>query len=62
MDRDDWWITRFKDNRVIGILNELRDLIDDCDDPEIVHKLRGSLGLGFTNFCSEKERQLRGDI
>lgn len=61
MTGDDWWITRFNDNRVIGILRELRDMIEDCEDPEIVHKLRSSLGLGFVNYCAEKERELRAD-
>lgn len=59
MDSNDWWITRFKDNRVIGILNELRDTIEDCEDPEIVYKLRGTLGKGFVNFCCQKEDKLR---
>lgn len=60
MERDDWWITRFNDNRVKGILQELHYLIETCDDPELLHKLRATLNLGFVNFAARKERELRG--
>lgn len=59
MQRDDFWITRITDNRVRGILGDLRDAIADCEDPELMHRLRSTLGLGFTNFAATRERELR---
>ncbi len=59
MEADDFWVARFKDNRVRGLLNELREAIADSQDPETLHKLRGSLGVGFANFAAIRERELR---
>ena len=59
MEADDFWVARFRDNRVRGLLNELREAIAECEDPETLHKLRGSLGVGMANFAATRERELR---
>ena len=62
MERSDWWITRIPDNRVRGLLGELAEAIADCDDPEILYRLRSSLSIGMTNFASRRERELRSKL
>lgn len=59
MEADDFWLTRIRDNRVRGLLNELREAIVECEDAELVYKLRSTLGIGFTNFAARRERELR---
>lgn len=59
MEVNDWWIDRFKDNRIRGILSELRDAIDECENENELHKVRSSLQAGFCNFAARRERELR---
>jgi hypothetical protein len=42
-----------------GLVAELADAINDCDDAELLHLLRGTLKLGLANFAALKEDELR---
>lgn len=59
MQRDDFWIVRFHDNQMRGILQELHAAIEACDDADLLHKLASSLRLGFSNYASKREREIR---
>ena len=59
MKGDDFWLTRIRDNRVRGLLSELAEAINDCDDPDLLHLLKGSLRLGLANHAALKEDELR---
>jgi hypothetical protein len=56
---DDFWLTRIRDNRMRGLLAELADAINDCEDAELLHLLKGSLRLGLANAAALKEDELR---
>lgn len=58
MERDDFWIARFKDNRALSVLDQLRELIQDCDDPAELRKIETSLKLGLANYASSRRRIL----
>lgn len=59
MQHDDFWITRFRDNRVRGVLQELQFVIEGCDDADTLHKLVSTLHLGFSNYAAQRERETR---
>lgn len=59
MKADDFWLTRIRDNRVRGLLAELAEAINDCDDPDVLHLLKGSLKLGLANHAALREDELR---
>jgi hypothetical protein len=59
MDRNDFWIDHIQDNRIRGLLGELAEAIEDCEDADTLNRLRSSLGKGFTNFAASRERELR---
>lgn len=59
MRHNDFWISRFNDNQVRGILSELHCVIEMCEDPDTLHKLVSTLHLGFSNFAAKRERELR---
>lgn len=59
MERDDFWISHIHDNRIRGLLGELSEAIEECEDADTLNRLRSSLGKGFTNFASSRERELR---
>ena len=59
MKPDDFWLTRIRDNRVRGLLAELAEAIRDCDDPDLLHLLKGWLKLGLANQAALREDELR---
>lgn len=59
MMADDFWLTRIRDNRVRGLLAELAEAISECDDPDLLHLLKGSLKLGLANQAALREDELR---
>lgn len=58
MDRN-FWAGSLGDNRLSGILSDLWDAIDECEDPEKLYKLHRRLTLGFVNHAKGKENELR---
>jgi hypothetical protein len=56
---DDFWIARIRDNRVRGLVAELAEAINDCEDPDLLHLLRGSLRLGLANHAALREDAIR---
>lgn len=59
MKGDDFWIARIRDNRVRGLIAELAEAISDCDDPDLLHLVRGTLRLGLANQAALREDTLR---
>ena len=59
MERDSVWITRFEDNRLKGLLSELREVIEDSDNQVELYKLSSSLRLGFANFAGNKSQEMK---
>ncbi len=58
MDRD-FWAGSLGDNRLSGLVSELWDAIDDCDDPDRLYALHRRLTLGIVNHAKRRENQLR---
>ena len=58
---DDFWVSRIRDNRVRGLVAELADAIGDCDDPDLLHTLRGTLRLGLANAAALREDTIRDE-
>ena len=56
---DDFWVGRLNDNRIKGLLREVEEALEDCNDPDLLHKLIGSFRLGFANLAARRERELR---
>lgn len=63
MNEDDFWIVRFKDNRIFSLFSQIREMIEDCDSPQELSKIESSLKLGMANFASKRRRELsKGEI
>lgn len=58
MERD-FWARSLGDNRLSGLMSELWDAIDDCDDPDRLYALHRRLTLGIVNHVKQKESELR---
>lgn len=58
MERD-FWAGSLGDNRLSGLMSELWDAIDDCDDPDRLYKLHRRLTLGIINHAKRREYELR---
>lgn len=59
MKADDFWLTRIRDNRVRGLVSELAEAIQQTDDPDLLHLLRGTLRLGLVNLAGNREQEIR---
>lgn len=59
MDRE-FWTSPLGDNRLSGLLAELWQAIDDCDDPDRLYRLHRRLTLGVANYARRREKDLRG--
>lgn len=46
-------------HRLSGLMSELWDAIDDCDDPDRLYALHRRLTLGIVNHAKRRESQLR---
>jgi hypothetical protein len=55
----DFWAKSLGDNRLSGLMSELWDSIDDCDDPDRLYALHRRLALGIVNHAKRKESELR---
>ena len=49
MDRE-FWTTSVGDNRLSGLLTELWQAIDDCDDADRLYRFHRRLTLGIVNL------------
>lgn len=58
MDRD-FWAASLGDNRLSGLVAELWDAIEDCDDPDRLYTLHRRLTLGVVNHAKQREDCLR---
>lgn len=58
MDRT-FWATSLGDNRLSGLVSDLWDAIDDCDDADRLNKLHRRLTLGLVNHAKQREALLR---
>lgn len=58
MERD-FWAASLGDNQLSGLLAELWDAIEDCDDPERLYRLHRRLTLGVVNHAKRRESSLR---
>lgn len=58
MDRD-FWAASLGDNRISGLISELWDAINDCDDPDRLNRLHRRLTLGLVNHAKQREALLR---
>lgn len=58
MERE-FWAASLGDNRLSGLLSELWDAIEDCEDPERLYRLHRRLTLGVVNHAKRRENILR---
>jgi len=58
MDRD-FWTASLGDNRLSGLLAELWQAIDDCDDPDRLYRFHRRLTVGIVNHAKRRECKLR---
>ena len=58
MDNLPIWSDRFKDNYYKGIISQLEQLIDECDDWEILSKVGSTLKNGLGGRAINKSREL----
>ena len=58
MDRD-FWIIPFGDNMLSGLLSELWQAIEDCDDPDRLYCFHRRLTAGIVNHAKRREHKLR---
>lgn len=58
MERD-FWAGSLGDNRLSGLMSELWDAIEDCDDPDRLYALHRRLTLGIVNHAKRRESELR---
>tara|TARA_R110002126_G_scaffold21929_12_gene78799 strand:+ start:873 stop:1058 length:186 start_codon:yes stop_codon:yes gene_type:complete len=54
-----YWIECLEDNQMKGILSDLYDAIEQCDDHKKLETLNSSLALGFSNKIKKKIREIR---
>jgi hypothetical protein len=54
-----FWAASLGDNRLSGLMSELWDAIEDCDDPERLYRLHRRLTLGVVNHAKRREGLLR---
>ena len=54
-----FWAADLGDNRISGLLSELWDAIEDCEDADRLYTLHRRLTLGFVNHAKRKEGILR---
>lgn len=54
-----FWAASLGDNRLSGLLADLWDAIEDCEDPERLHRLHRRLTLGVVNHAKRRESSLR---
>lgn len=53
------WSDRFKDNYYKGIFKELEQMIDECEDWEVLSKIGSTLKNGLGGRAINKSRELR---
>lgn len=53
------WSDRFKDNYYKGIIRELEQMIEDCQDWETLSKISSTLKNGLGGRALNKSRELR---
>lgn len=58
MERD-FWTAGLGDNRLSGLLTELWEAIEDCDDPDRLWRFHRRLTLGVVNHAKSRESELR---
>jgi hypothetical protein len=58
MDKE-FWAASLGDNRLSGLLSDLWDAIEDCEDPDRLYRLHRRLTLGVVNHAKRRERTLR---
>lgn len=58
MERD-FWAAPIGDNRLSGLLSELWESIEACDDPERLYAFHRRLTLGIVNHAKQREAFLR---
>jgi hypothetical protein len=55
----EFWAASLGDNRLSGLISELWDAIEDCDDPDRLYRLHRRLTLGVVNHAKRREGKLR---
>ena len=55
------WSDRFKDNYYKGIIQELEQMIDECDDWETLSKIGSTLKNGLGGRALNKSREILND-
>ena len=56
------WSDRFKDNYYKGIIREIEQMIDECEDWETLSKIASSLQNGLGGRAKNKSRELRDEL
>jgi hypothetical protein len=54
-----FWAASLGDNRLSGLMTELWEAIEDCDDPDRLYRLHRRLTLGVVNHAKRREYELR---
>lgn len=60
MDRE-FWVAPIGDNRLSGLLSELWEAIEDCDDPDRLYRFHRRLTMGIVNHAKLRESELRAN-
>lgn len=60
MDRE-FWTASLGDNRLSGLLSELWEAIEECDDPDRLYRFHRRLTAGIVNHAKQRERHLRNN-
>ena len=58
MDRD-FWAAQIGDNRLSGLLSEMWEAIEECDDPDRLYIFHRRLTMGIVNHAKRRENILR---
>jgi len=54
-----FWAASLGDNRLSGLISDLWEAIEDCDDPDRLYNLHRRLTLGIVNHAKQREALLR---
>lgn len=58
-DKENYWVTCVKDNRIQGLLRELHTAIEECEDEHTLWQAGRSVRLGAANHCDRRREQLQ---
>jgi hypothetical protein len=58
---EEFWTASLGDNRLSGLLSDMWQAIEECDDPDRLYRLHRRLTLGVVNHAKRRECQLRGN-